>query len=420
MKNKNVVVTGLGVMAANGLGLFNFTQSLKTGTSGVRRYSNESLEIKAGLDAFNYKEILERMSLTQDKKKQALRLGAKVPDSAKISIITALETWQDAFPDKCPYAPEELSIIIAGHNIEQQYHYTIQQSFIKHPNFIPASYALSFMDSNQIGLLSELNTIRGEGFTIGGASASGNSGIIQAYRQITSGTSQACLLVGAMMDLSSSEIQAFKHTTALVSKKDDWYEPQQLCRPFDRARKGFVYGQGCACLLIENEQSAYTRSAKIWARILGGSICLDANRSSNPNSTGEARAMLQALQDANCSPGSVDYINSHGTGSLIGDVAELAAIKSVFGSHTKNLWINSTKSMTGHCLSAAAVVEAAAILIQMKNNFIHPNLNLEDPIDYACRFVGKTLQKEKIRIAINNSFGFHGINTCIVLENISV
>ncbi|WOA53295.1 beta-ketoacyl synthase N-terminal-like domain-containing protein [Dickeya solani] len=417
MKN-NVVVTGLGVAAANGIGIPAFTQSLKTGISGINRHTNEFPEIKASLADYNYKAALESLSLTQEERKDALRLGARVPLSTRVSLATALEAWHDAFADGCPYPPEQRGIIIAGHNVEQKYQYQIRQSFIDQPEFVPASYALYFMDTNQLGLISELLTIRGEGCTVGGASASGNSGIIQAYRQVASGITQSCLVVGAMADLSPPEIQAFKNSGALLTQSDS-SDPAQLCRPFDQDRKGFVYGQGCACLLLENEQSARERHAPIWGQILGGSICLDANRGSNPSCEGESRVMQQALLTACCPHDSVDYINTHGTSSLMGDETEIAAIKRVFGPYHQQIWLNSTKSLTGHCLYAAAAVETVATLIQMKERFLHPNLNLETPINDECRFVGQHAQHQEIKVALNNAFGFGGINTCVVLAHAS-
>ncbi|OKP52610.1 poly(3-hydroxyalkanoate) depolymerase [Serratia marcescens] len=416
MKN-HVVVTGLGVSAANGIGVPAFTRALKSGVSGVKWHVNEFPEIKASLADYSYPTTLASLPLSPETLKQALRLGAKAPLSARMSLATALEAWHDAFADGCPYPPEQRGIIVAGHNIEQGYQYQIRQSYADRPEFVPASHALCFMDTHQLALLSELLTVRGEGCTVGGASASGNVGLIQAYRQVASGVTQACLVVGAMADLSPPEIQAFKNSGALLSDGNA-EEAARLCRPFDSDRRGFVYGQGCACLLLENEQSARERRAPIWGRVLGGSLCLDANRGSNPSCEGEARAMLQALQAANCSYDAVNYINTHGTSSLLGDDTEIAAIKQAFGPYHRQIWLNATKSLTGHCLYAAAAVEAAATLIQMKAGFLHPNLNLDTPIDNDCRFVGQQAQSQPIAIALNNAFGFGGINTCVVLEHV--
>ncbi|MFI8415658.1 beta-ketoacyl synthase N-terminal-like domain-containing protein [Serratia sp. NPDC078593] len=414
----HVVVTGLGVSAANGIGIPAFTQSLKSGISGVKCHINEFPAIKASLADYSYKTALASLPLSQDTLNHALRLGAKAPLSAHLSLATALEAWHDAFADGCPYPPDQRGVIIAGHNIEQKYQYQIRQSYVERPEFVPASHALCFMDTNQLALLSELLTLRGEGYTVGGASASGNTGLLHAYRQIASGVTQACLVVGAMADLSPPEIQAFKNSGALLTEGDA-FDAARLCRPFDLNRQGFVYGQGCACLLLENEQSANERNAPIWGRVLGGSLCLDANRGSNPSSEGESRAMRQALLAANRPYDSVNYINTHGTSSLQGDETEIAAIKHAFGPYHRQIWLNSTKSLTGHCLYAAAAVEAAATLIQMKEHFLHPNLNLENPIDNDCRFVGQQAQSQPIAIALNNAFGFGGINTCVVLEHVS-
>ncbi|BEM77695.1 polyketide biosynthesis malonyl-ACP decarboxylase PksF [Serratia marcescens] len=417
MKN-HVVVTGLGVSAANGIGVPAFTQSLKAGISGIQYHANAFPAIKASLADYSYKTALSSLPLTQETLKNALRLGAKAPLSACLSLATALEAWHDAFADGCPYPPEQRGVIIAGHNIEQKYQYQIRQSYAERPEFVPASHALCFMDTHQLGLLSELLTLRAEGYTVGGASASGNVGLLHAYRQVASGTVQACLVVGAMADLSPPEIQAFKSSGALLTDGAA-SDPARLCRPFDRDRQGFVYGQGCACLLLENEQSANERHAPIWGRVLGGSLCLDANRGSNPSWEGESRVMRQALEAAKRPYDSVSYINTHGTSSLQGDETEIAAIKHAFGPYHRQIWLNATKSLTGHCLYAAAAVEAAATLIQMRARFLHPNVNLENPIDKECRFVGQQAQSQPITVALNNAFGFGGINTCVVLEHVS-
>ncbi len=143
---------------------------------------------------------------------------------------------------------------------------------------------------------------------------------------------------------------------------------------------------------------------------------LDGNRLTNPNPTGEARAMRQALYTAGLSPEDVAYLNTHGTASVLGDEAEIAAIKEVFDQTASEIWLNSTKSLTGHCLTAAGAIEAIATIIQMNEDFLHPNLNLEDPMDETCRFVGGQSQPATINIAMSNSFGFGGINSSIIFK----
>ena len=139
--------------------------------------------------------------------------------------------------------------------------------------------------------------------------------------------------------------------------------------------------------------------------MIGGGITLDGNRLTNPNPAGEGRAMQQALNTAGVSPNDVTYINTHGTASVLGDETEIAAIKAVFGDSVPNLWLNSTKSLTGHCLTAAGTIEAIATIIQMNEGFLHPNLNLDHPLDEACRFVGRQSQPAVINLAMSNSFG---------------
>ncbi|MEM7345723.1 MAG: beta-ketoacyl synthase N-terminal-like domain-containing protein, partial [Chloroflexota bacterium] len=253
-----------------------------------------------------------------------------------------------------------------------------------------------------------------EGLTVGGASASGNGGIIQGYRLVQWDLADICVVVGAIQDLSPLEIQAFNSLGALGGKTIT--EATQVCRPFDARREGFIYGQGAGCLILESEASAKQRGVTLLAELAGCSLVLDGNHLTNPNPEGEARAMQQALQMANLSPGDVDYLNTHGTSSVLGDEAEINAIKAVFGEFTANVWLNSTKSVTGHCLTAAGVIEAIATILQMNGGFAHPNLNLEQPIDDQCCFVGQKSHPLNINVAMSNAFGFGGINSSVVFK----
>ena len=161
---------------------------------------------------------------------------------------------------------------------------------------------------------------------------------------------------------------------------------------------------------------AQDRHAPILAEVIGGGIALDANSSSAPNSAGEERAMRAAMADASVSAHDVTYLNAHGTASRLGDETEIAAIKNVFEAYAQTIWVNSTKSLIGHCLNAAGVVEAIATVVQMTEGFLHPNITLQEPIDSECRFVGRVAETAEIDVAMSNSFGFGGINSSIVLK----
>ncbi|MEY4483322.1 MAG: hypothetical protein RL693_774 [Verrucomicrobiota bacterium] len=412
----DVLVTGIGVLTSAGKGVQAFTDALNHGRVGITSCTDDGLGIAGRLKAFSFEETVASLSLPDAMKTRALRAGRRAPLSAQTSLTTAMEAWQQAFGGMEVYPPEQISLLIAGNNINQAYQRGIMSKFQEDPEYVPASYALHFMDTDQIGLLSEVLGVRGEGFTVGGGSASGNMGILQAYRQIKYGLCQACIVVGALADFSPVELRAFQHAGALGgSRFSD--QPEKACRPFDRDRDGFIYGQGSACLILESSKQANERGASVWGQIGGGAACLDGNRSSNPSVAGEIRVMRQALAEAGHAIEEVQYINAHATSSLLGDEVEVKAIKEVFGSHLENVSINATKGLIGHCLYAAGAVEAVATLIQMKRGFLHPNANLENPIDRECRFIGLTAEAKRTELALNNSYGFGGINTSIVLKS---
>lgn len=413
----DVVVTGIGVLTSIGGSIPEFTEALQKGRSGITKSDHDGLGIAGRVQTFDFEKRLEVLTPPEDIYLRARKAGRRVPLSAQASIITALDAWRQAFESRNDYRPEEISVIVAGHNINQGYQYDMSEKFKAHREYVPASYALHFMDTDQVGLLSEVLGIRGEGFTVGAASASGNMGILQAYRQIKHGISKACVVVGAMADLSPIELQAFRQAGALGGKRFA-EEPEKACRPFDTDREGFIYGQGSACLILESARGAENRNLAPWGRIAGGAACLDGNRLSNPSVNGEARSMKQALREAGCAAESVNYVNAHATSSVMGDEIEVKALKEVFGGHLGQVWVNATKGLTGHCLHAAGLVESAATLIQMKHGFLHPNLNLDKAIDEACQFVGVTARSEVFHLALSNAFGFGGINTSIVIRSL--
>ena len=152
------------------------------------------------------------------------------------------------------------------------------------------------------------------------------------------------------------------------------------------------------------------------AQVLGGSLVLDGNRLANPNEEGEVRAMASALKQAGVAPGEVDYLNTHGTSSPLGDETEIRAVRRVFKENLSHLWINATKGLTGHCLCSAGVVEGIASIIQMQEGFVHPNVNLDNPIDRECRWVGSEAVSDGINVSMSNSFGFGGINSSVILK----
>lgn len=408
----DVVVTGIGVLTSIGNNRDTFVDSLRQGTCGITANDSDGLGVAARVN-FDFATQITALGLPAEVHTRALKAGRRAPLSQQASLLTALEAWMQAFSGDTT-ALTGATVILAGNNASPGYPYRVREKYAGAFHLIPASYALHFLDTDHIGLLSEVLGIRGEGFTVGGASASGNMGILQGWRHVRHGIADRCLVIGALTDLSPVEIASFRNTGALGGTRFA-NEPDKACRPFDVDREGFIPGQGSACLLLESADLALQRGARVYGRIAGAATCLDANRLSNPSVEGEAKAMRDALQQAGLTADSVEYVNAHATSSLAGDDVEVKALKEVFGARIAKVAVNATKGLTGHCLHAAGVVEAAAVLLQMKGGFLHPNRNLDNPIDPDCRFVGNVASPAEIRVALSNSFGFGGINTSIVL-----
>lgn len=417
MNNERAVcVTGIGVTTSAGRGCAAFAEALRLGTSGISRRAGATPELGGYLSDTRFEDEVARLNLPADWAAKARTLGRRAPRSVQCSVLVALEALAGAgLLDGFPCEPERVAVVVAGQNISSAYQFAMFDKFKREPSFLPPSYALHFLDTDHVGTVSELCGARGEGSTAGGASASGNVALIQGARLIRTEAADLCIVIGAMADLSPVEVHALEQLGALGSRR--WREhPAQACRPFDTKRDGFIYGQGAASMVLESPARAARRGANVQGVLLGGAICLDAKRSSELNAQGAARAMRGAMDDAGVTFDKIDYINAHATASNLGDGREVEAIKAVLQERVGDVWINATKELTGHCLWAAGVVEAAATLIQLQEGFLHPNPNLDEPIDRACRFVGAKTRAERCTLALSNSFGFGGINTSILLS----
>lgn len=421
LMTNRVGITGMGIVSSIGDDVSAFCNSLKNGKSGIKQATSTqepkvSVDIAAVIQNFSFSELLNRFQNIPDKTLvDAKRLGQRAPFTIRTSIISALEAWQNAQLLSSKPSPERIGLIIAGQNGTQNYQYNLIPKFRENPEYLSPRYALEFLETNQVGILSELFDIKGEGFVVGGASATGNVGIIKGYQLVLSGLVDMCLVVGIVADLSPMDIQGFINIGAMGGKKYS-NQPDKACRPFDTQHEGFIYGQACACVILESDSSASKRGVSLQAEIIGSSINLDSNSSSNPNVNGEIKAMVSALVQSGISASDVDYLNTHGSSSSLGDITEAEAISHVFKNHTSDLWLNATKGLTGHCLYSAGIVETIATVLQMREGFIHPNKNLEEPIRKDLKFCGTEAINHRIDVAMSNSFGFGGINTSIVLK----
>ncbi|NVO12353.1 MAG: beta-ketoacyl-ACP synthase, partial [Bacteroidales bacterium] len=388
-----VGITGMGIVSSIGDNVPAFCSSLRNGISGIRQVTSikepkVSVDIAAEIQNFSFLDLLNRFqSVPGETLNSARRLGQRAPFPIRTSIISALEAWHNAQLFSSKPSSEKMGLIVAGQNGTQNYQYDLIPKFRKNPEYLSPRYALEFLETNQVGVLSELFGIKGEGFVVGGASATGNVGIIKGTQLVLSGLVDVCMVVGIVADLSPMDIQGFINIGAMGGKKYS-NQPDKACRPFDTRHEGFIYGQACACVILESESSAVRRGVPFQAEIKGSSINLDSNSSADPNVNGEEKAMVSALERSGFSVSEVDYLNTHGSSSSLGDEIEAEAISNVFSNHTSNLWLNATKGLTGHCLYSAGVVEMIATVLQMKEGFIHPNKNLDEPIRKDLKFCG--------------------------------
>ncbi|MGY2765031.1 beta-ketoacyl-ACP synthase II [Thermostichus sp. MS-CIW-26] len=252
------------------------------------------------------------------------------------------------------------------------------------------------------------------------ACASGSNAIGDAFRLIQRGEVQAAITGGTEAAVTPLSMAGFSAMKALSTRNDT---PEQACRPFDRDRDGFVMGEGAGILVLEELEHARARGAKIYAEIVGYGLTCDAHHMTNPAPGGEgaARAMQLALKDAGLQPGDVQHINAHATSTPVGDIAEVQAIKSVFGEHAPRLAISATKSMTGHLLGGAGGIATVATALAIHHGWVPPTLNLDNP-DPECEgldFVPHKGRQMAVEAALVNAFGFGGHNVTLALRRYS-
>ncbi|WP_406207915.1 polyketide beta-ketoacyl:ACP synthase [Kitasatospora sp. NBC_01560] len=411
-----VLVTGAGVLCATAPDTDAFARALRAGTSGIglRTVDGDYPELRprlcADLPGFDLRTAVAGRAAAL--RRSALRVAGRSPLSVQASVTVALEAWERSGLADRPVPGERAGLIVAGHNLGGRYAEEVRHRYTGSPVHLPARYPLQFMDTDHVGTVSQLLGLTGEGYTVGGASASGNVAVINAARLVAAGAVDVCLVLGALTDLSDMERQAFYNLGAMAGGRGT--APQESSRPFDADHEGFVPGQGAACLVLESAASAARRGAEVWARLAGYALRLDGNGLADPSLTGEAEVISRAIRQAGLTPDRIDYVNAHGTGSPLGDETELAALREVFGEGAGRPWVNSTKGLVGHCLCAAGVVEAVATLLQMRGRFVHGNANLRRPLAAGARLVGGRSRPLAIGYAVSNGFGFGGFNTSVV------
>lgn len=413
MKNcteQPIYITGLGVIAAIGQGKEKFLQQLLAGDNRFAAMQRPGRQLplaeQTAENIFLGAEIADFL-LPTDIEQPRLRTASL---SAKLAIATLHEAWHEAQLDHVD--PTRISLVVGGSNVQQRELVLMQQSYRDKSAFLKPTYAMSFLDSDICGLCSEQFKIRGRGYTVGGASASGQLALIHAIETVKSGQADVCIALGAMMDLSYWECQAFTAIGAMGSNRFR-QQPALACRPFDQDRDGFIFGEMCGAIVVESAASAQRLQATPYAQVAGWAMQLDGNRNPNPSVAGEAKVIADTLKHAGFAAADIDYINPHGTASPLGDETELQALRV---NKLQHAYINSTKSLIGHGLSAAGCVEMVALLLQMKQGMLHPCRNLAHSIDPSFQWTGPQSVAHRMRRALNISIGFGGVNTAVCVQ----
>ena len=270
------------------------------------------------------------------------------------------------------------------------------------------------------GLITIRWGLKGLSLAVSSACSSSSHALVMALDQIRMGRADVVISGGADADVTYTGIGGFNALHALSTRNDS---PATACRPFSKSRDGFILSEGAGCLILEEYEHAKARGAKIYAELVGGALTSDAYHMTAPDPEGQGAesVMRMAIQDAHISPDAIDYINTHGTSTPLGDIAEVKAIKAVFGEHVYHMNLSSTKSMTGHMIGGTGAVEALASIMALKEGIIPPTINhaeddVDEEIDTRINFTFNKAQKRNIHYALSNTFGFGGHNATLIFK----
>jgi 3-oxoacyl-[acyl-carrier-protein] synthase II len=408
--DRRVVLTGLGAVTPVGNDIESFWSNLKNGVSGIRTidaFDTSAYDCKIGgqVRDFDPKPFFKNPKDVRrtDRFTQLAMAAAKMAVTDSGVDIENLEQ-RDRFG-------VIVSTGIGGLKTLQD---QLTILLTKGPSR-NSPFTIPMLISNMAsGFISMEFDLRGPNLCIVTACATSNNAIGESWRIIKSGDADLFLAGGAEASIVEIGLAGFSAMRALSTRND---EPERASRPFDRDRDGFVMSEGAGVVVVEELEHAKARGAKIYCEITGYGLSADAYHMTAPPPDGEgaARAMQLALEHARISPDQVDYINAHATSTDIGDICETRAIKHVFGEHAYKVAISSTKSMTGHLLGGAGGVEMAACALAIRDSVIPPTINLENPGEECdLDYTPNVARERKVRIAVNNSFGFGGHNATLV------
>ncbi len=416
MQLKRVVVTGLGALTPIGNNIEAYWEGLKNGKSGcapITYFDTEKFKTKFACELKGYDPLA-----FFDRKEVR-----KLDRFAQYALVSSDEAIADAGLELEHLDKFRVGVIwgagIGG--LE-----TFQQEVLSYaegdgtPRFNPFFIPKMIADIAP-GNISIKHGFMGPNYTTVSACASSANAIIDALNYIRLGYCDVVVTGGSEAAVTIAGMGGFNAMHALSTRNES---PETASRPFDATRDGFVLGEGAGALILEEYEHAKARGAKIYAEVAGGGLSSDAYHMTapHPDGIGVVRVMENCLKDAGVTPDEVDAINTHGTSTPLGDVAELKAISHVFGDHAHDININSTKSMTGHLLGAAGAIEAIASILAMQHSMVPPTINhsvVDENIDPRLNLTLNKAQKRDVRVAMSNTFGFGGHNACVLFKKIS-
>jgi 3-oxoacyl-[acyl-carrier-protein] synthase II len=413
MQLKRVVITGIGALTPVGNSVSEYWAGLlrgESGAGGITLFDASKFKTRFAceLKGFDPLQYLDRKE------------SRKVDRYTQIAVAASDEGVRDAGIDKEKMNPDRIGVVFASGIGGLT---TFQDEVINFakgdgtPRFNPFFIPKMILDI-AAGHISMRHGFRGPNFAVTSACASSTNAVMEAFNLIRLGMADIIITGGSEAVVSESGIGGFNAMKALSERNDD---PATASRPYDKDRDGFVMGEAAGVLVLEGLEHARARGAKIYCEVAGCGATADAYHltAPHPEGLGAKNVMAAALRDARMKAEDIDYINTHGTSTPLGDVAEVRAIVDVFGEHAYHVNISSTKSMTGHCLGAAGVIEAIAGVMSVVHDEVPPTINhfTDDPeLDARLNFTFRKPQKRKVRAALSNTFGFGGHNACIIVK----